>query len=182
MGSLFKSTKDWQNDSILYKSRDLWLYYAEGFKLSAELIEKELIDKQEDRDLLIYPLLYLYRHYIELKCKEVIAVGKEILGTENYLPKGGHDLMTLWTNAHNTLKAVWKDGYTKPKGSIVAKVKEFHKTDLKSDEFRYPVDKDGRNSLAQIERINYRNFRDEFAEVKQYLEEIADGIYAVKDN
>ena len=182
MGKLFKAAADWQNDSIIYKSNDTWLYYSEGFKISAELIEKELIENQQDRDFLIYPLLYLYRHYIELRCKEIIAVGKEILGASNYLPNGGHDLMILWTETQYILKEVWNHEYQQPKGSIVSKIKEFHKTDLKSDEFRYPVDKEGKYNLEQIERINFRNFRDEFAEVKIYLEGVSDGLYILKDN
>ena len=182
MGKLFKAATDWQNDSIIYKSNDTWLYYSEGYKISAELLEKELIENQKDRDLLIYPLLFLYRHYIELRCKEIIAVGKEILGTSNYLPKGGHDLMSVWTEAQSILKEVWNQEYQQPKGSIVSKIKEFHNTDLKSDEFRYPVDTEGKNNLEQIEHINYRHFKDEFAEVKIYLEGISDGLYALKDN
>lgn len=182
MGKLFKESEDWENDSLIRKTQNKWLYYPEGYKIAAELIEKELIEKLQDRDFLIYPLIYLHRHYLELKLKEIIVEGNFLLGNPDFLPKGGHDLMTLWKESLNILSKVWGSDYNPPNKAIETKIKELHQADLKSDGFRYPIDKDGNENLKSLQKINYRNFKDEFSEVKEFIEGVTDGLYYLKDN
>ena len=128
---LFKSTDDWQSDSIIRRTKEKWLYYAEGYKISMELIESELFKKYHDIDFLLFPLLYLHRHNLELKLKEIIVEGNYILGNKDFIPKGGHDLMILWNETQSTLKEVWQEQYEKPQQSLTEKINEFHSLDIK---------------------------------------------------
>lgn len=80
----------WQNkDSALYGLR-------EGYKNSAD----DLVDIAVSRgniktlDTYIFPILFSYRHSIEISLKHIY------LRATGNLPKGGHDLLTLW----NTVK------------------------------------------------------------------------------
>ncbi|MDI6032250.1 hypothetical protein QLS91_04110 [Flavobacterium sp. LB2P84] len=181
MGKLFKEAKDWENESFIRKNDNKWLYYSEGYKIAAELIEQELITKLESRDFLIYPLIYLHRHYLELKLKEIIVEGNCIIGAKDFLPKGGHNLINLWKESLEILHLVWGDDFKIPAVTIENKIKELHNADVKSDGFRYPIDKDGEENLKSVQKINYRNFRDEFLEIKYFIEGVTDGLYATKD-
>jgi hypothetical protein len=181
MGKLFKKTTNWQYNSRIHKTKDKWLYYVEGYKVASELIEKEMLEKLTDRDLLIYPLLFLHRHYLEIKMKEIIVEGSSILGNKDMFPRGKHKLLELWDELNEVLVEVHKGSYEKPDVSIENKIKEFHQLDLKSDGFRYPVDTKGQLNLKSHAAINYRNFMDEFEEVKRFLEGIADELYVIKD-
>ena len=180
MTKLFDHNKDWEYDSYIHKTMDKWLYYCEGYKLSAELIENELLNKQSNRDFLIYPLIYLNRHYLELKLKEIIIEGHFITDNDKIIPKGQHNILKLWNESIYVLNKLWED-FEQPSIDVVRKINEFHIIDIKSFSFRYPIDMNGNENLEFIERINFKKFIDEFKEIKNYLENITDSIYALKD-
>lgn len=59
-----------------------WNFFANGYKLAADM----LIDRIEGNppgDCLIAPVLFLYRHWIELKLKELIVSLNVFSVTEN---------------------------------------------------------------------------------------------------
>jgi hypothetical protein len=180
MGKLFKKAKDWQHNSFVNNSHDKWLNFSMGYLRAAKIIEQNLIDKMNDRDSLIFPLMYLHRHYLELAMKEIIVLTKELNGEFDFKPSGGHDLMHLWKESQACLSS-WSEDYEPPNKSVEGKIKEFHSLDFKSDGFRYPIDKKGDKNLKNIPIINYRNFRDEFLEVELFLEGIIDGLYVARD-
>ena len=177
---LFNNTKEWEYDSYIHKTMDKWLYYTEGYKISAELVESELINNKTDRDFLIYPLIFLNRHYLELKLKEIIIEGNNLINNKNVIPKGEHNILKLWNETLFTLNNIWSD-FQQPPDSIVYKIQELHLIDLKSFSFRYPIDINGNENLKFIEKINYKVFVSEFKEIKDYLENIADAIYVIKE-
>lgn len=181
MGKLFIEAKDSENNSRIHKTLDKWLYYAEGYKIAAELIENKLLENPEKQDFLIYPLVYTYRHYLELKLKEIIVEGHDILSQTKDFQKENHNLIKLWLELQRTMKLVYKEEYQAPPPTIEKKIKELHDTDINSDGFRYPINQKGKQNLENLKIINFRNFKDEVFEVKRYLETIADSFYAIKD-
>src|ERR1043166_1697277 len=71
-------------------------WYADGFKLAADKIVDQISGEPWD-DQLINPVIFLYRHFVELKLKEIILELDSLGGTD--VPKGifmNHDLMNLW--------------------------------------------------------------------------------------
>ena len=77
----------WQNkDSALFGLR-------EGYKNSADDLVDIAISNGEDiktLDTYIFPILFSYRHSIELSLKHIY------LRATGSVPKGGHDLLVLW--------------------------------------------------------------------------------------
>lgn len=181
MAKLFKETKDWENTAILHRSRDKWLHFSVGYKRAYEILMEKLIEDNSDIDFLIYPLMYLRRHYLELMLKEVIVIGSELNGNPIEVTQGSHNLINLWNESQQILSEFYGDTYAPPSKSIVNKIKEFHNTDITSQSFRYPIDRDGHDNLDSLERINIRNFNDEFNELEYYLEGIVDMLYVAKD-
>jgi hypothetical protein len=57
-----------------YFSDDLELF-AEGYYRAAALLVSE-VDKGEPSNILVYPICFLYRHFVEIALKEIIARGE----------------------------------------------------------------------------------------------------------
>lgn len=77
----------WQDkDTALYGLR-------EGYKNSADNLVDIVISNGNDLktlDTYIFPILFSYRHAIELSLKHIY------LRARGYMPKGGHNLLVLW--------------------------------------------------------------------------------------
>lgn len=181
MGKLFVDSSEAEYNVRIHKTLDKWLYYTEGYKIAAEMIENRLLENPDKQDFLIYPLLYANRHYLELKLKEIIVEGHSIIGQTKDFIKEGHNLIKLWRESQRIMKLVYSEEYQAPSISLENKIKELHDTDINSDGFRYPINLKGKQNLESLKIINFRNFKDEFFEIKQYLETVADSFYAIKD-
>ena len=53
----FKENKDWEYNSSILSDDNIWLYYGEGYKLTIDLIEKQILETDRtNQDFFIYPL------------------------------------------------------------------------------------------------------------------------------
>lgn len=179
----FKSDQDWQYNSRLSKVDNKWLFYGEGYRQASELIEKQILEVERTyQDFLIYPYCYLIRHYIEIRLKEIIDEGNKMNGKIIDPAKGGHDLSILWSKSQETLKIVWQDQYSDAPKDIADFINELHSIDVKSDNFRYPIDKNGQETLDRINEINFKKLAEAFQNVKHYLDGVTDGLAVAKEN
>ena len=177
----FKESKDWQYNSRILSDDNIWLYYGEGYKLTIELIEKHiLLEDNSNQDFMIYPYCYIVRHYIEIRLKEIVFEGNKIIDEEVDF-KLNHDLSKLWMKSQEVLKKVWKQDFQKAPDNISQFVNQFHSIDVKSDSFRYPIDKNGNINLDRTEEINFRQLCEIVNEVKFYLDGITDGLAVFKE-
>jgi hypothetical protein len=53
---------------------DRWCLYAAGYKRAAELLIQQVRTTYE-ANTLIFPIIFLYRHYVEVTLKEIIEYG-----------------------------------------------------------------------------------------------------------
>ena len=107
-----------RNASLGVINEDSWCVYAEGFKRAAELLI-ENVKTTFEINTVVYPILTLYRQYVELTLKEIIAYGQYL--ERHDVRQGGHDLKKLWAAA---------------KSYIRKHCKEFEKEKLDTIEFR----------------------------------------------
>lgn len=179
----FKPDKDWQYNSRLPKLNNKWLFYGEGYRQASELLEMQILEiDRSNQDFLIYPYCYLIRHYIEIRLKEIIDEGNKVNNAPIDPSKGGHDLSILWKKSQVSLEGVWLDQFKEAPKEVSDFINEFHSIDIKSDNFRYPIDKAGQETLSGINEINFKNLADIFQKVKDYLDGVTDGIAIVKEN
>ncbi len=74
--------------------------YKNGFRMAASRLALQVCETHSDQDSLVYPILYLYRHHLELVLKDVFRTVAKLLdhsiadGEEKTL--GRHDLVPLW--------------------------------------------------------------------------------------
>jgi hypothetical protein len=143
----FISAKDGVRFSI--SSIDcLFPAHAKAYKRAADiLLDKCIADGDEPRnDILIFPVLFLYRHYIELNLKMIIDVGikwdffrKEDVEKD----RTGHNLAKLWNHAQKLLIDRWPGADQKPLKATETVINEIHQADPNSQVFRYDTNTDG---------------------------------------
>lgn len=81
---------------VINRHYDNWEMYAAGYKLAGDILVQHIIDKRVDRDTLVFPIVFNYRQYLELRCKEIILMGR-ILADEKAEFPPTHNLHALWT-------------------------------------------------------------------------------------
>lgn len=176
--ALFKSEKDWHNNACLNYGLDDWYIYAEGYKQAADYLVNRVIESGEDQDTLVYPIVFLYRQYGELRLKQLARDACDLLG-EPFVLRRTHRLDELWDTAFALIQRV-EGGETGPgvleAGAIL---KEFSQVDPTAQAFRYPEDRSGR--ISEIRYINLRRLRDEFAKVTLVLDGVVDAFSYYQD-
>ncbi|MCH8318510.1 MAG: hypothetical protein IIA88_08445 [Bacteroidetes bacterium] len=105
--NIFKSCDDWWNNAIINLHYDKWDLYAEGYKLAAELLFEKVSEAKSNQDYLVYPIVFLTRHYIELRLKEIILKGKKLLDKKKEKPPTHHDLSSLWFECEKLIIEIW---------------------------------------------------------------------------
>ena len=170
---LFKSDIDWMNNACLCYGENL---YAAGYKQAADLLVKYVLEKHIDQDTLVYPIVFLYRHYIELQLKEIISLGKG-LDLDIKVEKD-HELKSLWLESRQIIAEVWPEDSNNDIKAVQEIIHQFSACDPGSTAFRYPTTKKGKPSLTDLEQINLRNLGDIMAGIGSFFDGTINGISA----
>ena len=148
----------WQNHDLAL------LGIREGYFDSAnELVDIALIQGQKGcvniLDQFIFPIMFSYRHSLEICIKHIY------FRVKSSIPSGGHTLLNLWDNLYRDI--LNSNNYSQIKSSmsnynlteIRDIIKEFNAIDLKSDVFRYLIDKNAALYFTQWKYIDYSNLK-----------------------
>src|SRR3989344_8523683 len=105
--SPFGQGRDWKLNACVGKNGGPYWYitYARGYFRAAEKLNENLFkDSGFEIDFFIYPLLYLYRHSLELYIKHILNV------MERNKDVSGHNLHKLWRRSlKHTLNLLQND-------------------------------------------------------------------------
>ena len=165
---LFTSSHKWQANTCLNWSHDPLEIYTIGYKEAAD----RLVDTRHMQDVLIYPICFLYRQYIELRLKEIIHSGRTLLKSGKGFPQH-HKINALYQTAKEIIEKVYSDHENPPKLSLVEHIiAEYSRIDLSSFSFRYPFDKFGKNLLEGITHINIRHLSESIKKFGQIIDDI----------
>ncbi len=167
---------DWYLNACLNVGGGDWDIYAIGYKRAGDILVQYVIDHNQDQDLLVYPVVFLYRQYLELRLKELIFAGDRLLDQDAKIPKT-HDLVRLWRQARSNMESVWPDSDTKDHlNAIETRMKELCDVDSGSFAFRYPENKDGAATLVGMVHINLKQLRDVVQGISHVLEGASTGM------
>jgi hypothetical protein len=109
-----------------------------------------------------YPVLFLYRHYLELALKDVLARSKVFdLGQSEQ--KFGHDLEKLWAETKKAMRVFLDDDDL---SAVDLAVRAFHSTDKRADAFRYATNPDGDAQLPKNAHVVYHDLIEQMDEVR----------------
>ena len=140
-------------------------FAATGFKTAADNMVKRLYEGHTN-NFWTFPIVYCYRHYLELMLKHLIELFNQYEETGETFPRT-HDLVRLWK--------IVRDNCYEPKElvndeeiPVVEKlIKEFQEFDSKSTAFRYA-------EIVELGRIDLRNLSDVMEGLSNHLEGLAD--------
>jgi hypothetical protein len=168
---LFMSDDDWQNNACINQKviHDLDLF-AEGYKTGGDVLVRHVIKSGSDQDILVYPIVFLYRQHIELRLKEIIREGNRLLDDPPDHPTH-HELQKMWPLVKGIIGKVWPHDNDESDDLefIDHVIHQFCRVDPHSDSFRYPENSNGRNPLANICHINLRHFVEMIERASNFL-------------
>jgi hypothetical protein len=156
-----------------------WELYSDGFLQAGDLLVESLKKTPAD-PALIYPILFLYRHHLELELKGRIRYclsclsGLDDAEIADKLNRG-HNLQGLWS----TLKSCYPDyGREMPKASRAFEtlLSELSKIDPDSQGARYPVDTKGNQTITNLRCLDLSAFGSAIRKMSHYLRCIHEGI------
>jgi hypothetical protein len=175
--SLFSSGEDWQSNAFVNCSHDSIGLYINGYRQAADTLAHKVVESSRDQDILVYPIVFLYRQYIELQLKRILRESRILLYEGNDFPQH-HRIRDLWNDAKGLMKKIIrkvdgraKDYITKSNVETIDKIiMDFVEVDPDSFAFRYHKDKDGNNSLDGVTHINIRNLHDQMDVLTELLD------------
>jgi hypothetical protein len=183
--SIFDSSDEWYYNAIIHHNTGSestkWDAYAEGYRLAAETLSQKVFAEVSNRDTLIYPIIFLYRHYLELRFKEIIEQACFLLDEHQKSTKH-HDLNILWNETRRLISIIWEKPSKEALNQIDNLVSDLSNLDKFSEHFRYPIKKNGDLTLNGLHTINLKSFYEKISPIISNLEGMSMGIRVYQES
>ncbi|WP_149477031.1 hypothetical protein [Escherichia albertii] len=180
---LLASDSDWHNNACLNYMPDHGTAYTEGYRRAADILINHIDESGRDQDFLVYPVLFLYRHHLELLIKQIIGLALALAEDpdKHQYKKDDHNLNNLWPVVQKLILEV-DDSYRPSDFRLVKEVvKALHQADERATDFRYARRNDGTRSLEGIHYVNTRWFGEKMGEVSDLLDGVDNGLRYLLD-
>lgn len=180
---LLASDSDWHNNACLNYMPDHGTAYTEGYRRAADILINHIDESGRDQDFLVYPVLFLYRHHLELLIKQIIGLALALAEDpdKHQYKKDDHNLNNLWPLAQKLILEV-DDSYRPSDFKIVKEVvKALHQADERATDFRYARRNDGIRSLEGIHYVNTSRFGEKMGEASDLLDGVDNGLRYLLD-
>ena len=149
--------------AMLHKNFQDFGGYGDSYQNGAINLIDSALKNKDYRDYNIYPAVFLIRHYLELRLKELILGINYINNLSKEYPKN-HDIQMLWIEFKKTYALLGEDISDSRFQVIDELIKEMISIDPVSMSFRYPVDKNGVKT-QKLKSVNLANLRETFIRV-----------------
>lgn len=159
--------------------------HANAFRVAAEMVIQTYVNapRQPYHDDLVFPVVYLYRHYLELKMKDLIRLGARVGLLENETVQkslGCHGLEQLWGHVKELLTKRWPDAEDDAPEHVESVIAEFHLTDPDGQTIRYERDRAGkRNKYENLpDLVSLSTLYETMERVSTFFDAAYDGVDA----
>jgi hypothetical protein len=167
--SLAKPDPNWTLNSCLGWSKDRPTSRIMGYREAADLIFRSLSEDRGGRDTLVYPLVFMWRHAIELQLKNIVERGQIVLGEPATYPKH-HGLEETWKMAIKVIGALQEEDQGEIE-NVTNVIEELCALDPDSTGFRYHEKKNGQPTLhGAPELLPLGSIHEALAGVSSYLD------------
>jgi len=170
--------KDWMSNACL-NFGDPEVGYVDGFRKAADLAVEHVLLTRNDQDHLVYPVVFGYRQYLELRLKGLLRDASCLLDKVTPSPKllGNHKLSPLWNELHPLLETIFGNDQSEQRRLIGERIEEFSEMDPDSFSFRYATTKTGSQSLPRdLWHINLARLRTVMGKIALILDGADNGI------
>jgi len=150
--------------------------YIMGYKDAADILIEDAThsDSNMKLDTLIFPVLFLYRHSIELYLKRIyLELFEENLNEKKtFLKKRGHNLMAVWEKVRIIIERYSMEEEKKDIPIAEEYIKQINQIDENSFNFRYPVTKELERIHSESKIINLPNLKERMSEIYNFLDAV----------
>ena len=153
---------DFSRDGI---SRHVFIW--DGYMKAGELLIEACDEHSYERHSLIYPILFNYRHGIELAMKWVIVQYGQY-STVQIDKIGHHNLWELWQICKQIIIEVGSE--SEDISHVEQVIKDFQDSDISGMAFRYPNNKNGDLFTLPDGMVDLRNIRDVMEGVSHFFD------------
>ncbi|MCK5320929.1 hypothetical protein KAJ61_06105 [Candidatus Parcubacteria bacterium] len=162
---LFKGGSDWRLNACVGHNGGLlgFCSMGNGYYRSAELLSKHVVSTGFEMDLLIYPIVFSYRHGIELFLKGFLVKIRNANddSTNDFL---NHHLSAKWKEVKQFIKDNKFDSKDDDENIFLTDIiddviDDFSKYDPGSFHFRYHISKSGNVNQEDVKLINIKNLK-----------------------
>jgi hypothetical protein len=163
---------NWRKNALVgdYFSSDLELYIEGYYSAATLLLDK--IETGEPSNILVYPICFLYSHFIEIALKEIIA-RCERLRQSRAMHKSfeikkakTHKLSSLLNNANKLVREAFDTPFSE---EIKQTIQEINNADPTSEMFRYATSKKGDHFFPEHDVIGLGTLKEKMARVHDEL-------------
>ena len=155
-GPVFWSDGDPHDDALLGFDPLPWELYVFGYKEAADALIREMLERNGPQDVLVYPTIFLYRHFLELRIKDVHRKVRRLLKRAGTNFKRGHHIDELWAETVELLKQLPDDFAATNLEFATHVIEEFARLDKRSTLFRYADEMQGPDPLGGLTRVDMR--------------------------
>ena len=185
---LFVSSGIRQNDVIIGGDDNDWTLYCMGYWRAADALVDHLTQARDSSvrrpyaaywESQAYAILFLYRHYLELRLKELfLAYGGDPVKINNE-----HTLLNIWKEVQKRDDDIRSEELSpdslKDIGTAENIIVQFNDIDRRSEVFRYPKDKKGKVTLPPMQ-IDMIRLKEALGWLSQFLDGWSVGVYEYK--
>ncbi|MFA6364085.1 hypothetical protein [Methanoregula sp.] len=192
------ATSLFRGSSLSQKSRRLndfddippWRFLSFGWKWAIDVLLKEAKTGVCSSDC-CYPVLYVFRQYLEIKLKELIitlelSLHSKKIGEDELKAQYGHNIKKLWDYCDKLLME-WLSNLESEKDysecnsrnledfkRVKLYINEIYEKDPQSFAYRYP-------QIAEKYTVDLNHFYENAMWVSEYLEGVSDWIETIQD-
>lgn len=164
--------EDYRHNAIIRTGQSHFFLFSDAYRIAAENLFKQLDGSAYMANSLVYPLVFLNRHFLELRLKEVISA-LNFAKDHDYKFPNGHGLRSLWDTYKkllgelDLLKGLEKDVVN----NVQRLIYEFDAIDAGSFAFRYPVDRsEERNPSLTMTNLDIQNFQTTMSKLYDFFD------------
>jgi hypothetical protein len=167
---LFPKVEDW-NVEVPSTPDSRAKFMIRGYKHAADELVERALDDPSIEPVLVYPIIYCYRQFIELSLKSQLSRFSNPSNLVSSRLMKSHDLKKLLaqylkldkdkvSNALNELDMLY----------CIRCIKEIHRIDPRSFTFRYPDGQDNKSEFMSTNKIDLANVKDVMLGIWNLLE------------
>ena len=147
-----------------------------GFRRAAEILYAAMLAEQSIRDLdtVIFPYAACWRHCVELQLKTLLAQLRAL----SDLPAQGrhhHRIDQLWQETRKLMIEHFPSDRADP-APVGKVISQLARLDPDGQAFRYAAERDGRETLPDVDQINLVAFQEAMVGVASYLDAADSGV------
>lgn len=161
-------TSAWDSARIQQNVESRFYGMVSGYRSAADSLVDRAVEDRFERDVLVYPILFLYRHAIELELKWLLSNYGRQAGIQPVW--NSHELKPLWEKLLQVFEALGVEDPDETNSHVAFIVAQFSKIDPRSFSNRYPVDTKGIPIPVEREELDLAVLKDVLAGVFSFFD------------